>query len=275
MADTNPITDPRILSILQGGESFKRTIDPDGIIRNGFIREIRRDGIPFSEDADWRARVEFGSGVSFLIRGGWKERSMVLEGGTLIYEKEPHIDIPFKPAATLLAAVGELSLLPVQLKRILAAPGRKKPGNEGSPAEWGSKIFSNEWSSLLWRIERESVSVEQMERFRSVVVRYTSEGSVFPSSVELATMCEMGGCKITVSCGVDVYGLSRKMVDVERNLGNGAHIRCECTRTTEDHQVVPSLDVAFDVVEFFEDSVHVKQRKEKISRGKPKGMFKN
>lgn len=275
MADTRPITDPRILSILQGGESFKRTIDPDGLIRDGFVREIRRSGIPFTESAGWCARVNFATGSSLLIFGGWNESSIVFESGKLIHGKESPIEIPFGSESTLLAAIGELSRLPSRLKRFLALPGRESLNHGELSAEWNEKIFSNEWNSLFWRIERESVSKERMERFRSVVVRYTSEGSVFPSSAELATSCDAGDCKITVSCCVDVYGLSGKVVSVDRDLGKGSHIHCECTRTTEDHQVVPSLDVAFEVVEFFEDSVHVKQRKEKISRGKPKGMFKN
>lgn len=275
MVDEHSITDPRILSILEGGESFKRTIDPDGLIREGFVREIRRSGIPFTEDAEWSARVNFASGISLLIFGGWNGSSIVLRSGKLIHGKESSIEIPFAPKSTLLEAIGELSRLPSGLKRILAVPGRINRNYGESSIEWNAKVFSNEWDSLFWRVEREGVSMEQMERFGSTVVRYVTEDSVFPSSAELAASCEADGCRITVSCCVDVYGLSSKAVSVDGDIVEGAHVHCECTMTTEDRQVVPSLNVAFQMAKVIEDSTNVKPRTKKMSMGKPKGMFKN
>lgn len=264
MSGKNSISDPRVLAILNGGESFKRRIDPDGLLKDGVVREIRRC---VSDDGrvDWRAAVSFSTGDVLYISGFCNSFLLSIHNCKLSCGMGSPINIPVLDGFSLLKAFGDLSRLPHQLKRNLSVIRPEIGHSDDMVQKWDETLFNLERDSLFWSVE---VSPKYMVEFRENKVVYTYEQSFFPSCASLYSFMQYRHGRITVETSVDVYGLGGKTVGMNFDMGENSDVRCDCHRKNERGRI-PSVDVAVELYDRLFLSDKVPERHKKLSRGKP------
>lgn len=269
MSSMSNISDPRVLAILNGGESFKRAVDPDRLLKDGFVKEIGRSTGDSGGSSGWNAVVGFPSGDSLFLWGVFESSAPKIISCRLSCIDTSSVDIPVKADFSLLGALEDLSRLPHHLQRNLSVCdlGNRQ---DSSFQKWDETLFSLESGSLFWSVE---VSPDYLGEFRNFKVCYGYQQSVFPVSVVLSSCAFLPAGVIMVETTVDMYGLSGKKVFVDFRFGADGMIRSTCYGGVgREKRGIPSVDVAVGLLRCAVDGGKVKERRKKVSMGKPRGV---
>ena len=258
-------SDGRILSLLRSGEDMRMHVDPDGILGSGVTGCF---GYSLGEGNDnWYLQVVFPSGDSLQLTGVASENSVLFVSGAELVSGSERLWIPLKGAETLLEAFGNLSELPVPMKRNLAAlPSRN--ANLGHLDFDCRAFFELARDALFYGVEGGESSEGLRNKFNNITVRYSSTLNGDTCSAAMSSNLRLDEGRIIVSSGVDIYGLNEKKVVLKYNLGMGHHISSDCFLTI-DRKTVPSLKLALALASQL-DGIFTKQRRKKTSKGKPK-----
>lgn len=256
------ISDTRLLSILRGGELLRYAVDPEGVLCDWKVSVLdvcMVDGL-----LNWTA--VFVTDRSSLTVSGYFEgkEAFVSSVKTDGYESDKSV----KAQNSVLQALGNLSGLPPKFKAVLSPVGLEILNFDKPAAFLDAAFFHNETEALFWGVDGGKGEDGYRKYFTSYRTRYSvdREGK---GKVELSSAYSFENSRIVVKTDVDVFGLGNKKVYLEKNLGLGRFVKCECTRQI-DGRAVPSLAVAFDM----SDAVPVlycKERKAKIKMKLPKG----
>lgn len=233
-------TDGRIGVITGAGESLKRALDPEGMLRGCLPLHLSADA---------------GSGLWKLLLAGQNGTVLSLAGrsdadGTTIEDircKAPGEDWQ-KTAATasktLRGAFQSLAGIPANLKRILRPPGETEAKNGNPPASL-PELMKLTRDALLWGCEKPDRK-DFEEDFKRFDYKFPTGKDGAPARTEFMARHIIGESCITVSADADVYGLGNKRVSVKTNLGMEHTARIDCTFTTKKG-TVPSIRAAYDL----------------------------
>lgn len=256
-------TDPRLLLLLGAGSVFRGLLDPEGLLREGLLRNLAYD----TAKEQWGAKLVFPSGEELYCEGRFvREGGVFIDALTLRETKVEAYKVPFTSARTLLAGLGTLDKVPSRLRRLLAPIGPERAIN----AEFENRIKTYRAildDALLWDTEPKNAKAP-LELFEMRRATFDYNESNNPVGTAFAAVCALPEGQITLSSEADVYGLSTKKVVLEKNLGMSRHARVECWARKDGHRY-PSIKAAFDLYDAI-PVLYEKQRKKKIGIGKPK-----
>lgn len=239
------ISDKRILAILMGGENLLNIIDPEGLFINGWVSTLRYHT---GKDKDsWGLVVCFESRNSADLRGSFGENGKILILSASYKNGKSCSNIDIKPNSSLVEAFGDLSRLPVPLKQDI---GQFKPRNAGFGESnvFGKKYYSLVRDAAFWNVEGGKNSfLEDAFSFLQVDFGMSSNTNVqSPWMAEISLREPIDDGFIELAFKDAIFGLSDKHVFLNKNLGQGHCIRCECFYTQENRKI-PSLKLAFDL----------------------------
>lgn len=258
-------SDSRILSILMSGENMRLMIDPDGILKNARVIAFSYSMNGFNDA--WSLRTVFPSGDILHFAGVASEDNIVFISAIVFQSGEAVRSIPVTGIETVVEALGDLSRLPVQLKRNFAVLPAKTAKNVG-PNFICRKFFTLAKDALFYGVDGGEAGGQYRDKFKSVIISFTNDSAGEPCSVLMRSMTNYADGRIFISSDVDIYGLNKKNVKLRYDLGLGGFISSECFLSHEN-KTSPSLKVAFELAELLSDS-RTKQRKKKSGLGKPK-----
>ena len=249
-----------IIVLLNGAISFRSLVDPDGLLAAGTIRRISRERD--SEDYllyRWDAQVSYSEGRMLMLSGTWKVGNVLLTGLTLVSDGRKVI-VSLSEDSTLTKALGDLSRIPAELKKLLDMRNVKSGMRDGEP--WGDRLFRTEESALLWHVERDGIDDSVLSGFRkvNVVYEYSANGAVV--SAQFMMSCPFGAYSVIVETRADYCGLGAKSVRLSGPFSEEGRIITECVRARESG-FMPSLSVAFALLRKLTSS-KPKQRKKKM-----------
>ena len=256
-------TDTRILTILAAGRGFLSCLDPEGLLSCCRVKAL---DFTFGEDcSSWNLDVVFPSGLEALVGGDACGGAFVI-CSLAVRDGKGVQRVPVSVAGTVAAAVGDVSLLPLPLKRSLPPlPGvvLAKQAAFDLPA-----VFSSVREALFYGVEGGGRDEGLRSRFVTFSVRYEDTQEQGPVGATLSTRVHFCDGSISVCSDMDVYGLSNRSVSLCYNLGMGHRCVTDCL-LVRDGRSVPSLRLAFDLASKF-DGLYSKQRKKKTGLGKPR-----
>ena len=236
------ISDKRILAILLGGENLRNMLDPDGLIRESQVSALQID--VGKETVFWRMEVFFETKDVLTLKGEMKQDGATVITTANIRCRNEITNIPVKPSNDLSGAFGELSGLPVQMKRNLSSLCLKSDDSECFSINVHDYYFLLR-NAAVWNTEG---TLEEMPEtaFPSALVKFNinSEGSNETARISLRHPLQDGFIEVVFNAGI--LGLRGKQVLLNKNLGQGRGIICECFISVEDRKV-PSFRLAFDL----------------------------
>lgn len=238
-------TDYRVLAILTGGENLLNIIDPEGLFINGWVSTLRYH---IGKDKDsWGLVVCFDSRNFADVRGSFDEDGKILILSVSYKNGKSCSNIDIKPNSSLVEAFGDLSRLPVPLKQDI---GQFKPRNadSGESNIFGKKYYSLVRDAALWNVEGGKDSLPE-DAFSFLQVDFgmssnSNDQSPWIAEISLREPIDDGFIELAFKDAI--FGLSDKHIFLNKNLGQGHCIRCECFYTQENRKV-PSLKLAFDL----------------------------
>lgn len=259
-------TDPRLITILTGGQQLIREVDPERLLRKGTVSAVMID----ENLKGWKEHLLFANGTSVTLSGKYDDETILIDKITY-WEESNEKNIRTEGSKTLSEALGDLSLIPAHLKQNLS-PGLNLGGKDrrtDQQARWPKRNF------LTYIKEASLYNVEGAEdetikkRFRRWEVEYIfdEEYTVVRGMIRSSDISESG--EISIKTEIDVYGLSGKKVYLKKKLGDGHSAIIECRGRLKD-RTVPSLRVAYDLDKKIPVMYHP-ERKKNQTIGKPKG----
>ena len=258
-------TDAKLLLLLSGGELLKNLIDPYGLFSKGLAISVVMD----YERHTWKLKTDFPEhpGASTLLAGHYAKGSgYIIETVLVKSPGKEYESVPFEPGKGLIEGLGNLSRVPVHLRRLLAPIG----GIKAEETEIKNRL-SAYWKlldgALIWDTEPKNPK-EPLENFTIRRLDYEYDEDANPSWTKINAICSLEEGQITLSAEAGIYGLSAKKVTLEKNLGmlRSAHI--DCWAKKENHRR-PSIKAAFDLY-WAIPVLYEKQRRKKKDMGKPK-----
>lgn len=271
MADNN-ISDMRLLLILKGGEALKSFFDPEGLLSGGYVCEYihgspKEDGSVF-----WSAKISFDSGDVLGLGGTFlKKGDSTISNIRYTQSDGKRTNLSIKPQKSLLLALGDLSGLPVSIKRNLSPMGPKKAYPCDSPWKFDDDLFAFEEDALFWGVDGGKKEEELRKGFSITRVSYIPSSDGFPYKADISAIKEVYSGKMTVNCSVDIYGLANKSVVLERKLDSDSVVSCECF-LLRDGRKTPSIKVALKLLKklISPSQPQPSQDKQRVSMGHPK-----
>lgn len=239
MTSNTPNTDPRLLSIMESGQDFLAYIDPHGLLQPALVKKIIMD----LHHGTWKILLSFETKNEMIVQGITKDNQPFIQN----IETEPFgSDNIFraKPAKSLAEAFGDLSRIPVHLKKYLTRNGLKNglcPRKEENPFSFLPKAID----ANFYKTE-DTTPKSSKKFFRKWKINYFASKDGNVEQVEIVAIHKTKTSAITVSTFVDVYGLNNKTVTLTKVLGENRSALIDCTVKTGD-KTVPSLKVAFDL----------------------------
>lgn len=238
-------TDYRVLAILTGGENLLNIIDPEGLFINGWVSTLRYH---VGKDKDsWGLVVCFESRNSADIRGSFGDDGKILILSVSYKNGKSCSNIDIKPNSSLVEAFGDLSRLPVPLKQDI---GQFKPriAESGESNIFGKKYYSLVRDAALWNVEGGKDSLPE-DAFSFLQVDFgmssnSNDQSPWMAEINLREPIDDGFIELAFKDAI--FGLSDKHIFLNKNLGQGHCIRCECFYTQENRKI-PSMKLAFDL----------------------------
>ena len=236
------ISDKRILAILLGGENLRNMLDPDGLIRESQVSALQID---IGRESDyWRMEVAFETKDILTLKGEMKRGGELIIASASIRCRNEITNIVIKQSNDLSGAFGELSGLPVQMKRNISSLCLKTDECE-VPTVNIHDYYGLLRNAAVWNTEG---TLEEMPEsaFPSALVKFnvTSESPSETARVSLRHPLQDGFIEVVFNAGI--LGLRGKQVLLNKNLGQGRGIVCECFVSLEDRKV-PSFRLAFDL----------------------------
>lgn len=257
----NGLTDGRLHLLIKAGETVLSGVDPQGLLSNASVQilSIGRNnaGIP----TDWTLTLSFMESNQIVLSGVISPDGRSYVTSLRYNNAKGSAAIPLKPSETLSDALGNLSELPVPLKRLLASPGVSVSNKR---VYIMSEILRLAEDALFFGIEGGGAEEGKRDYFSL----FTCAKTVTEGTIHLVAEHRFEEGRIVVECTVDVFGLSKKKIRFDRSLGMGYSVSCDCRRT-RDGKTKPSLILAFDLAGKI-GGMYTKQRKKKIGIGKPK-----
>lgn len=238
-------TDYRVLAILTGGENLLNIIDPEGLFINGWVSTLRYH---IGKDKDsWGLVVCFDSRNMADVRGSFDEDGKILILSVSYKNGKSCSNIDIKPNSSLVEAFGDLSRLPVPLKQDI---GQFKPRNadSGESNIFGKKYYSLVRDAALWNVEggKDSLTEDAFSFLQVDFGMSSNSNDQSPWIAEISLREPIDDGFIELAFKDAIFGLSDKHIFLNKNLGQGHCIRCECFYTQENRKV-PSLKLAFDL----------------------------
>lgn len=233
-------SDGRILFLLGGGDAMRMHVDPEGILGSAAVSSLSYN--PGRDGDAWTLTVAFASGDVLRIGGVASDDGVCLIDSVTLYAGRQRIQIPLAGAETLLEAFGDLSGLPVQLKRNLSCTPR---GNAAAGLlEFNCRrFFDLARDALFYGVEGGETGSPYRDAFGGITVRYTAGEDGRASSLTMTSVARVEGGRIVVSTGLDIYGLNGKAVELKYEVGMGYQASCDCVVTSG--RTRPSLRLAY------------------------------
>lgn len=270
MEENSLPTDSRILYLLRCGEELHNLLDPEGITRKGFVSNLFL--LAPSDDGNivWCVKLLFESGDMLRLNGIYSENfKSVIECCKFKPFLEEENLISDKPENRLIDVFGDLCGLPVRLKYDLSPIVSKTDKAEGLTKCFSASVFTIAMNALFCGVDGGKSEDMIRQTFGSVKFSFKQDNDGLPYSVELNSIQGVNNGRITVSTSVDVYGLCGKSVYLDLEQPDGEIISCKCSRRLPE-RIVPSVKVAFGLLDKFSDDMNIKQRSRKVSMGTPK-----
>lgn len=258
---TGQTTDRKLLFLLGGGESLLRITDPEGLLSAGQPAMLAWN----AATGQWSLSLHFPNGDAAVASGRKTPAGFSVEELWMPLPGNRRELIRMKPATTFLSALSPLDTLPARLKHCMRSAGGQ--GSAGTHEGWFDKYRAVTADALFWEVEDgDRKKTRDMFNLFNVIYQASETGQV--SLVKMSSSIKTREGKITVSAEADVYGLSKKRVILEKNLGMNRSAVIDC-RASKDGRTYPSLKVAFDL----DSSIPVlyeKERRKKTGLGKPR-----
>lgn len=271
-------TDKRLVSLLNAGETFLRFVDPDGLLSGAKVSRLVHSSASLDGARKWLLELAFRDhdGVRMTLSGIFKGTSVRLAGLSLLAPRPDQTgsqwkEFVVKPGKSLSEALGQVNGIPSLLKKYLSNAPDSQPSAENLPKKILS-FFVNEEDALFWDVEGGLVKDGHRQAFTEYRLSFQRSRDDTLSKVFISAVASLEEGSVVLKGDADIFGLGGKEVILYRNLGMGREIRALCTVRREG-KVIPSLKAAFDL----DDVVPVfycKNRKKKISIGKPQGVSK-
>ena len=271
-------TDKRLVSLLNAGETLLLLVDPDGLLSGGRVSRLVHSSPSRDGARQWVLEVLFPhhEGVRMSLSGVFMGASVRLVSLKLLAPDSDMLpgqwkDFVIKPGKSLSEALGQISGIPACLKKYLS----NSPGSAASGENLVRRMlsfFSYEEDALFWDVEGGLVRDGRRQAFTEYRLVFKRSREDTLSKVYISAVASLEEGCVVLKGDADIFGLGGKEVVLHRNLGMGREIRAVCS-VRRDGNVIPSLKAAFDL----DDVVPVfycKNRKKKISTGKPRGMAK-
>lgn len=270
MSPTTLPTDTRILYLLRCGEDFHSLLDPEGISSSGFVSNLFLSAPSDEGNIVWCMKISFESGDILQMNGTYSEIfNSIIERIKFIPFQGEVVLLSEKPANRLFFALGDLSALPAQLKRNLAPTGLKSVDLAADTRFFNESVYKIAVNALFWGVDGGKREDGFRQSFGSVSFTFKQNQDGLPYQLDLVSKLGLGYGRISVKTTVDVYGLSGKSVMLDVEQAGGEIISCKCSKRVTE-KVIPSVRVAFELLDKFSDQKKMKQRRKKVSMGKPK-----
>lgn len=240
MTKENPKTDPKLIAVLSAGKALLNSADPEGILRECFPLHVTYD----LQTSSWQVTVLSKNGIIIRVKGRGNGQERKVTGLSFATEGKQWQDVPAEASETVCSAVGPLSGIPARLKQTLASPDLGT-APDAKAADKFEKAVRLAFDALFWDTEKPQAT-EYEKDFRRIEFKFKPDREGNTRSVQFQSKQKINGSIITVTADADIYGLGKKKVTLEKDLGQGRAIEAGCTvrRDGRDH---PSLRVAYDL----------------------------
>ena len=259
------------LPALFGGRFFLLDIDPDGVLSGCVVSKIVHGIGKGGERVGVMAILITENGKQFGISGYVDKGKLFVDGVQRSGTGAESEKVKFSPVSTVKKAFEENPSLSDYLSDLLVLSDNGK--NVIKSPGYSYPVFQAEEDCVFRFMDGGKPDSGYRIRFNScrIVYGYTEQGFPASAGISFASLVEDG--RILARAVVDSNGITDIKVILDKDLGLGRKTSCDCFVEVAGKRTA-SLPVAFDLASAI-GSMYAKQRRSKISIGKPRAQKKS